>query len=115
MVVTTSGVLCQQLKLDENFQERRTAFLGFQLLPEVPRAPAARPPAIPPLAPPPALPGPPEAPRSVCRPPHRDSCLSRGSCGRCVPDTTTSTSGPWGTWAGPLSGSACKTAPRSDA
>nr|KAF6404663.1 DENN domain containing 3 [Rousettus aegyptiacus] len=34
MVVTTSGVLCQQLKLDENFQERRTAFLGFQLLPE---------------------------------------------------------------------------------
>lgn len=42
MVVTTSGVLCQQLKLDENFQERRTAFLGFQLLPEVPRAPAAR-------------------------------------------------------------------------
>ncbi|XP_024903359.1 DENN domain-containing protein 3, partial [Pteropus alecto] len=34
VVVTTSGVLCQELKLDETFQERSTAFLGFQLLPE---------------------------------------------------------------------------------
>lgn len=58
VVVTTSGVFCQEVKLDEHFQERGTAFLGFQLLPKVPRAPAAR------AAAPPTLPGPPDAPHA---------------------------------------------------
>lgn len=35
MVVTTDGLLHQELKLNENFKEQSTSFLSFQLLPEV--------------------------------------------------------------------------------
>lgn len=40
VVVTSSGLLCQELKISENFKETSTSFLSFQLLPEV-RVPAA--------------------------------------------------------------------------
>uniref|UniRef100_A0A8C0NDD8 DENN domain containing 3 n=2 Tax=Canis lupus familiaris TaxID=9615 RepID=A0A8C0NDD8_CANLF len=34
VAVMTSGLLCQELKVGENFKEMSTSFVGFQLLPE---------------------------------------------------------------------------------
>lgn len=40
VAMMTSGLLCQELKVGENFKEMSTSFVGFQLLPQVP-VPAA--------------------------------------------------------------------------